>query len=110
MTKSRLTLLLAVQLLLAFGPGCGSSGTMSPPPPPLQSDFVYISTFPVLPDFNSQLMSFKLDLATGALKSTSTATVPLLAFGLAVDPASKFLYVSDSNPVAPAIGIFSIDP
>jgi 6-phosphogluconolactonase (cycloisomerase 2 family) len=111
MTKTHLTLLLAVQLLLAFSLGCGSSGTMSPPPPPpSQSDFVYISTFPVPPDFNSQLMSFKLDLATGALKSTSTGTVSLLAFGLAVDPATKFLYVSDSDPVAPAIDIFSIDP
>ena len=78
-----------------------------PPPPPSKSEFLYLMTLQP-PAIEAQLMTFKLDLATGTL-SSPTMIATQLSFGVAVDPASKFLYLSDSNPAAPAIDIFSID-
>jgi 6-phosphogluconolactonase len=108
MAKKRLPLVVSIQLVLALTLGCGSSNMMAPPPPPPpKAEFLYVMT--VQPPSNAQLLAFKLDLATGTLSSPSTTATPLTP-GVAVDPASKFLYVSDPNPVAPAIDIFSIDP
>jgi len=107
MAKKDLPLLVSIQILLALTLGCGSSNMPPPPPPPPKAEFLYVMTLP--PSSDAQLLAFKLDPATGTLSSPSTTATPL-TLGVAVDPASKFLYVSDPNPVAPAIDIFSIDP
>ena len=109
MAWKHLPLLLSIEFLLTAILGCGSSNMMAPPPPPppSKSEFLYAMTFQ--PPTTAQLLAFKLDLSTGTLSAPSTTAVPL-SLGIVVDPASKFLYLSDGNPVAPAIDIFSIDP
>jgi len=104
MAKKHLPLVVSIQILLALTLGCGSSNMVPPPP---KAEFLYVMTLP--PSSGAQLLAFKLDPATGTLGSPSTTATPL-TLGVAVDPASKFLYVSDPDPVTPAIEIFSIDP
>jgi 6-phosphogluconolactonase len=100
------SLAVAIPVLLVMSVGCGSSNMMAPPPK-TQSEFLYAQTVQV-PSLDSQLLVFKLDPSTGVLSSSTTTTVPI-GLGIAADPASKFLYLSDPNFVAPAIDIFSID-
>jgi 6-phosphogluconolactonase len=106
MSEKHLSLIVSIQFLLAVTLGCGSSN-MTPPPPASKSEFLYVMT--LQPPSNSQLLVFTLDPSTGTLHSSSTMATPL-TLGVAADPASKFLYLSDSNPLAPAIEMFSIDP
>ena len=107
MVVKRFWLVTSALVLLGFSLGCGSSSMAPPPPPPPpKSEFVYALTFQ--PPNNSQLLAFKMDLSSGALTSPSSIAAPL-SFGLAVDPATKFLYLSDANPVTPAIDIFAVD-
>ena len=108
MAKKHLLVPVTLQFLLALTLGCGSSNMMSPPPPVSRSEFLYAMTFdPEATD--AQLMTFKLDPATGALSSPSSIAMQL-TFGMVADPASKFLYLSDPNPMIHAIDINSIDP
>ena len=89
--------------------GGGSSNVIPPPPNP---DFLYALTLSgPPPNLSFQLSNLKVDSSTGALGSLSTTTfgsqfVP----GIAVDPNAKYLYASYPNPLANAIGIFTIDP
>jgi len=108
MAKKLLPLVVSIQFLLALTLGCGSSNMMPPPPPVSQSEFLYATTFDPQ-GTNSKLMTFKLDLETGVLSSTSNVAMPP-TFGVVADPASKFLYLSDPNPMLHAIDIDSIDP
>ena len=103
--------LVSLGFVLAITGGCGSSGTSSPPPPPpAKAEFLYLTTFQPPPANAVQLVKFKLDSATGVLDAKATTDLSFFAGGIAVDPASHFLYVSDPNPVTPAINIFSISP
>jgi 6-phosphogluconolactonase (cycloisomerase 2 family) len=110
MAKKQLPLVVALQFLLALSLGCGSSNMMSPPPPVSKSEFLYAMTFDPQAK-SSQLMTFKLDPTTGVLGSPSSiALLPTFGMGMVADPGSKFLYLSDPNPLIHAIDINSIDP
>ena len=104
MAEKHLPLIVSIPILLVMTLGCGSSNMMAPPPPKPQSEFLYALTIQ-LPTLSSQLLAFRLDPSTGVLSSSATMTVPI-SLGIAADPASKFLYLSDPNPVAPAIRNF----
>ena len=108
MTRNHLWPLAGIAALLAIMPGCGggsSGGTVTPPAKP---DFLYAITISGLPpNFGINLLSYKVDAATGALSSTSTTPLSQFTVGLAVDPAAKSLYLSSLFP--PAIDTFSID-
>lgn len=106
MSKKHLLFVVLVQPLLVFTWGCGSSSVSSPPPVTPKTEFLYAMTFQ--PPNDAQLRTFKLDVSTGTLTSSSTMSLPL-TLGMVVDPASKFLYLSSADPVTPSIGIFRID-
>jgi 6-phosphogluconolactonase (cycloisomerase 2 family) len=108
MTRTHLWPLAGIAVLLAIMPGCGggsSGGTVTPPAKP---DFLYAITLSGLPPNSGiNLLSFKVDAATGALSPSSTTPLAQFTVGLAVDPAAKSLYLSSLFP--PAIDTFSID-
>jgi 6-phosphogluconolactonase len=89
--------------------GSGSSNVISPPQNP---DFLYALTLSgAPPNLSFQLSNVKVDSLTGTLGPPSTTTFgSQLVPGIAVEPNSKYLYASYPNPVANAIGIFTIDP
>jgi len=101
MASRHLWPIISIPVLLIAMSGCGNA------PPP---EFLYAVTLSGIPNTPSfQLLSFKVDLSTGALSPTSTVTLGSQGTsGIAVDPASRFLYLSD--PSANIIGISSIDP
>lgn len=86
-----------ISALVIVMSGCGSG------PPP---EFLYLVSVSSSPNtVVTQLSSFKVDSSTGALSPTSTIMLGSEA-GIAVDPASRFLYLTEP----PVIDIFSIDP
>src|SRR5882724_6475350 len=93
--------LFSIQILLMLLVGCGGgpSNPFQPPPPAPKAEFLYMRavTGNSPSNFSTVFSTFKIDLTTGALTQTSSGT-PLagIAFSYAIDPASKFLYVSDS--------------
>ncbi len=111
MANKHLWPLVCVLALLTIVCGCGS-GSSNGVPPPSKPDFLYAIAFSGPPNSpNFQLSNFKVDSSTGALSSPSTTMFgSQLVPGIAVNPASKYLYASFPNPGAPAIGIFTIDP
>jgi len=111
MTNKLLWPLVCTLALLTIVCACGSGSSNATPPPP-NPDFLYALTLSgPPPNLSFQLSNLKVDSSTGGLGSPSTTTfgsqfVP----GIAVEPDSKYLYASYPNPVANAIGIFTIDP
>ena len=99
MASGHLWPIICIPVLLIAMSGCGAA------PPP---EFLYAVSVSVTPNtVVTQLSTFKVDSFTGALSPTSTIMLGSEA-GIAADPASRFLYLSD--PSANAIDIFSIDP
>ena len=100
--------LVCIFLMLMSAPSCGN-GSSNVSLPPSKPAFLYAVTLSGPPSAVFQLATFKVDSSTGTLSSpTTTALPPLIVPQVAVDPASKFLYVSDIS--ANAIDIFAIDP
>ncbi|HSS97650.1 MAG TPA: beta-propeller fold lactonase family protein [Terriglobales bacterium] len=101
-------------LLVLAGCGGTSSITPSQPTPAAKPEFLYVrtltqnpSTLPLVPG----LATFKLDSTSGVLTSTATTSLDVLTLGFAVNPAAKFLYVSNfENGPGDIVNIFSIDP
>jgi 6-phosphogluconolactonase len=56
-----------------------------------------------------ELLSATLDPSTGTVSAPSSLALAQPTDGLAVLPNAKFLYVSDPDPLAPAIDLYSID-
>jgi len=99
MASRHLWPIISIPVLLIAMSGCGAA------PPP---EFLYAVSVSTTPNtVVTQLSTFKVDSSTGALSPTSTIMLGSEA-GIAADPASRFLYLSD--PSANAIDIFSIDP
>jgi DNA-binding beta-propeller fold protein YncE len=98
MASRHLWPIIGIPVLLIAMSGCGSG---SPP------EFLYLVSVSASPNspVTQSLSSFKVDSSTGALSPTSTIMLGSEA-GIAVDPASRFLYLTDP----PVIDIFSIDP
>ena len=100
--------LVCIFLLLTIVPSCGN-GSSNVSPPPSKPAFLYAVTLSGPPTAVFQLATFKVDSSAGTLSSATTAALPpLIVPQVVVDPASKFLYVSDLS--ANAIDIFAIDP
>jgi 6-phosphogluconolactonase len=108
MTAKHLWPIICIFLLTATMLSCGGSSSITTQPP--KPDFLYAVTLSA-PNPNLGLAAFKVDASTGALSPTTTTTfISPIVPQIAVDPASKFLYVSELNSSASAIDIFSIDP
>ena len=101
MASRHLWPIICIPALLIAMSGCGAA------PPPEFLYAVTLSGFPNSPSF--QLSSFKVDSSTGVLSPASTIMLESeIIPGIAVNPASTFLYLSD--PSANVIDIFSISP
>ena len=109
--KNRLGPVVIYLLALLALSGCGSSSGIMPPPPPM-SEFLYAMTPPgPTPGASFQLSTYKVDTTTGALSPSGMTTLSgFVVPQIAVDPTSKYLYISFPSPGANAIGIFTIDP
>ena len=109
--KNRLGPVVIYLLALLALSGCGSSSGIVPPPPPMP-DFLYAMTPPgPTPGASFQLSTYKVDTTTGALSPSGMTTLSgFVVPQIAVDPTSKYLYISFPSPGANAIGIFTIDP
>lgn len=88
--------------------GCGGDFT-SPPPcsatcPQPKPEFLYATAL-------NQVLAFTVDPTTGTLTQSATVAGPNDPGGMAVDPSSDFLYVSDfGNTGSSAVDAFSIAP
>jgi 6-phosphogluconolactonase len=110
MANKSLWPLSCVPVLLAGMLGCGSGSSSNVQPQPAKAEFLYtVAASGGLNNPGFQLSAFKIDASTGALSATSTLPLQQIAAGIAVDPGSRFLYVSDPNPSANFINVFSID-
>ncbi len=109
MTKRGLLVVFLVAVVLLTS--CGGGGSNGSPTPPARAELLYVTTTDVSgATITTQLASFKVDTATGALSATGSSTASDFLLGLAVDPAAKFLYASDLNPPATFIDTFSVTP
>jgi 6-phosphogluconolactonase len=89
-------------LLVAALTGCVGNGTATgcgSNCPPLPHEFLFAGSA-------GTVEALKVDTATGALGPPVSTAGPQTAGGMVVDPAAKFLYVSDLNN--PTIDVFSI--
>jgi 6-phosphogluconolactonase len=94
---------------LAATMGCGG-GSPKKVPPPSKPEFLYsIATSGTPPKVSFELLSFTLDPSTGTVSAPASLALSEPTDGLAVRPDAKFLYVSDPDPLTPAIDIYSID-
>ena len=98
-----------IAALMAIMLGCGS-GSSVVAPPSSKTEFLYLTAATgavTAPSF--QLLAYTIDSSSGALNATSTIPLAQIVTGIAVDPTSKFLYLSSPNPAASFIDIYSID-
>jgi 6-phosphogluconolactonase (cycloisomerase 2 family) len=106
--------LICTQLLIVAVVGCGGGAPMAPPTitPAPKPEFIYISTIVnTTPFVSTALLAFKLDTASGVITPTTSISRSTLTLQFAVDPSSRFLYISNPDILtASTIDIFSIDP
>lgn len=105
--------LICVLLLLVGFAGCGGGTSTTPTPvtPAAKPEFIYISTIVTSTPFvSTQLSAFKLDTASGVITPAVSIGASQFTLQFAVDPSSKFVYLSNPNIQASTIDIFSIDP
>jgi 6-phosphogluconolactonase len=102
-------LLLSVQLLLIIIAGCGGGSTTGPlpPVPAAKSEFVYVRTLIPL-QTTEDILSLKLDTATGSLTQTSDTPISAFSTGFTADPNGKFFYLSSS--FLGTVDSYALDP
>jgi 6-phosphogluconolactonase (cycloisomerase 2 family) len=105
--------LICAQLLIVALVGCGGGASMAPPPvtPAAKPEFIYISTLVnTTPFVSTELSAYKLDTASGVITPAISVASSQFTLQFAVDPSSKFVYLSNPSIAASAIDILSIDP